>query len=69
MNVQIGIDYSKGKDETGLAISLGDEMYLYKGKEAEVLITAINGQWRCNICGGIVKYDGTKPLKGMWGHK
>lgn len=22
-----------------------------------------NADWRCNICGGIVSFDGTKPLK------
>ena len=69
MNVQIGIDYSNDKDETALAISLGEEIYLYKGKEAEILIAVINGQWRCNICGGLVSFDGTKPLKGMWEHR
>lgn len=24
---------------------------------------------RCNICGGLVKFDGTKPEAGMWGHR
>ena len=22
---------------------------------------------RCNICGGVVQFDGTKPQPGMWG--
>jgi hypothetical protein len=24
---------------------------------------------RCNICGGVVRYDGTPPQPGCWGHR
>lgn len=59
--MNIGIDYSKGEDEATLAVRLGDEIYIYKGKEAKILIEALHSNWRCNICGELVQFDGTKP--------
>lgn len=26
-------------------------------------------KYRCNICGGVVQYDGTPPVAGNWGHR
>lgn len=29
--------------------------------------TIVPEERRCNICGGVVKFDGTPPKPGMWG--
>lgn len=35
--------------------------------EHHFLERIVPAEYRCNICGGIVEFDGTPPVKGNWG--
>ena len=37
------------------------------GIENHHLEKIVADSYRCNICGGVVQFDGTKPEPGMWG--
>ena len=38
-----------------------------EGLENHHLEKIVADNYRCNICGGVVEFDGTKPQPGMWG--
>lgn len=40
-----------------------------EGIEEHYLEKIVPDDFRCNICGGVVMFDGTKPVPGNWGHR
>lgn len=54
-----------------------DDEHCYKGRyypgnfdyycDYEMRQSNEEQEYRCNICGGIVKFDGTPPVPGNWG--
>ena len=44
-----------------LGTSIGHESE--DGKYIEYELSESNQEWRCNLCGGIVRFDGTAPTK------